>query len=163
MVEKFAHALQALPRTPSGDNLLHLAAFIGSHVHSRHSLASFFATYSANIQNHELFELELKRGQALRAAISSVMPRVAIEHSAAVNAFSAHLTGSIMAWMALDDDNSRHYLVTRTHEWLTLAGIECNNQVLQELLTVPAAPQDKASSRNRGRGKTSRAKRPAPR
>src|SRR5580700_2906759 len=40
MVERFCAALQALPQTPSSDNVLRLAAFIGSYVRSRQSLAS---------------------------------------------------------------------------------------------------------------------------
>ena len=113
MVEQFATRLETLPQAPSGDNVLRLAAFIGSHVHSRQSLARFFSTYSTNTQHRDLLELELRRGEALRAAISSVMPQVAIDHHSAVTAFSAHLTGSIMGWLALDDDDSRGHLVAR--------------------------------------------------
>jgi TetR/AcrR family macrolide resistance operon transcriptional repressor len=164
MVENFAAALKALPQTPSADNVLRLAAFIGGYVRSRDNLASFFSTHNTNMRNPELRALELKRGQALRMAITSVMPKVAIDHSSAVSAFSAHLTGSIMAWLALDDENSRRYLVMRTQEWLTLAGVKWNEEVIQELLIASAEPEGaNAPVRPRRRGKSSRAKRRAPR
>lgn len=142
MVEQFATQLQTLPQTPSGDNLLRLAAFIGSHVHSRQSLARFFSTYSTNTQHRDLLELELKRGEALRTAISSVMPQVAIDHDSAVRAFSAHLTGSIMGWLALEDDDSRGYLVARTREWLKLTGVPFREAVVRELSAPPAESAD---------------------
>src|SRR5580700_6001256 len=63
MVEQFATRLKTLPQTPSGDNVLRLAAFIGGHVHSRQSLARFFSTYSTNTQHRDLLELELRRGE----------------------------------------------------------------------------------------------------
>lgn len=141
MVERFAAALKALPQTASGDNVLRLAGFIGGYVRSRDSLKSFFSTYSTNLQHPDLLALELKRGQALREAISSVMPKAAIDHASAVAAFSAHLTGTIMAWLAAEDESSRHYLVMRTRDWLILAGIRFHEEVVAELLTEPLDAQ----------------------
>lgn len=137
MVENFSALLKTLPQSPGGDNVLRLAAFIGSYVHSRESSAKFFSSYTTNIQDRELRELERKRGDALVAAISSVMPEVAIDHQSAVAAFSAHLGGSIVAWLARDDDDSRGFLVTRTRDWLKLAGVAFNETVVAEL----SAPQ----------------------
>jgi TetR/AcrR family macrolide resistance operon transcriptional repressor len=139
MVQKFANAIAELPSTPSGDNLLRLAAFIGSYVRSRESSAKFFARFSANVQDRELAELETKRGDLLHKAVANVMPPVAIDHASAVLAFSAHLSGSILAWLARDDNDSRGYLVARTKEWLKLANVPFSEQVAEELMT-PAPP-----------------------
>jgi TetR/AcrR family macrolide resistance operon transcriptional repressor len=154
MVEEFATLLKTLPQSPSGDNVLRLAAFLGSYVHSRQSSAKFFSTYSNNVQDHDLRELERKRGDALFAAISSVMPEVAIDHTSAVVAFTAHLAGCIVAWLAHDDDDSRGYIVMRTREWLKLAGIAFSEDVAKELLAAPATPPgEKVASRTRRRKK----------
>jgi AcrR family transcriptional regulator len=153
MVEQFANALQSLPQTPSGDNILRLSGFIGGYVRSRDSLTSFFSTYSTNLQHPDLLALELKRGQALRAAISSVMPEVEIDHASAVTAFSAHLTGTIMAWLAADDESSRHYLVKRTRDWLVLTGIPFREEVLAELVAEPLGGQGGPERPSAQRGK----------
>jgi AcrR family transcriptional regulator len=160
MVEQFATHLKALPQTPSGDNVLRLAAFIGSYIRSRESLVRFFSTYSNNVQHRDLFELELRRGEALHAAISRVMPEVAIGHDSAVTAFSAHLTGSIMGWLALDSEDSRGHLVTRTGEWLKLAGIPFSEDFARELSVPPAEKSTgTVGSKPRRRKKTARATR----
>jgi len=164
MVEEFARKLQTLPQTPSGENVLRLAAFIGTHLHSRHSSARFFSAYNVNIQHRDLLELEHKRGEALRAAICSVLPEVAIEHRSAVAAFSAHLTGSIMAWLAQDDESPRSYLVMRTREWLKLAGIPFSEAAGTELSAPPAESSGtKVGSTSRHKNKTTRATKRAPR
>lgn len=139
LVEEFATALKTLPQTPSGDNVLRLAAFIGGYIGSRQSLTQFFSTYTTNIQDHDLLELELRRGELLRTAVSCVMPEVAIDHQSAVVAFQAHLSGSIMAWLSLDDPDSRSYLVMRTCEWLNLASIPFSEAVVAELSAPRAA------------------------
>jgi TetR/AcrR family macrolide resistance operon transcriptional repressor len=164
MVEEFATKLTTLPQTPSGDNVLRLAAFIGTHLHSRQSSVRFFSAYSVNIQHRDLLELEHKRGEALRAAISSVLPEVAIDHRSAVAAFSAHLTGSIMAWLTHDDESPRGYLVMRTREWLKLAGIPFSQAAETELSAPPAeSGGTKIGSTSRRRNKTARATKRAPR
>jgi TetR/AcrR family macrolide resistance operon transcriptional repressor len=138
LVESFANDLRALPKSPSGDNLLRVAAFIGTYVHSRESSARFFANFTANLQDRELLELESKRGEALRTAISDVMPEVNASHEAAVNAFRTHLTGNIMSWLSLDDADSRGYLVRRTMEWLRLVRVPFSEEVARELLNLSA-------------------------
>jgi TetR/AcrR family macrolide resistance operon transcriptional repressor len=164
MVEEFSSRLKALPQSPSGDNVLRLAAFVGSHVRSREGSARFFSTYTTNVQDHDLRELERKRGADLFAVISNVLPEVAIDHTSAVAAFSAHLGGSIVAWLARDDDDSRGYLVMRTREWLKLAGIAFSEDVAKELSAAPAMPAgEKIASRPRRRKKTARSTSRAPR
>lgn len=148
MVEQFTQALESLPKTRSGDNVLRLAAFIGSYVRSRESSAKFFARYSVNVQDKELVALEMRRGDALRQAVSNVMPPVAIDHESAITAFGAHLSGSIIAWLALTDSDSRGYLVTRTREWLKLTGIAFSEAVVEELTAPASTPQRAKTARS---------------
>jgi AcrR family transcriptional regulator len=130
MVDQFIEMLAQLPKTPSGDNLLIVAAFIGERASNiderarkRGPLPSFFASYPANMADPDLAALERRRGEALRVAVSRVMPMTTIGRKAAVTAFCAHMTGSIMASLAAEDTDSRAYLVSRTRDWLRLAGI----------------------------------------
>jgi AcrR family transcriptional regulator len=146
LVAKFAAAMQTLPQTPSGDNVLRLGAFLGGYIRSRESLASFFSAYNTNLKDPELLELERQRGRLLRDAIARVMPEVAIDHEAAVNAFAAHLSGTIMAWLGAEDEDSRRFLVMRTRDWLVLAGISCSEDVISELLQEPRDSQLKQAS-----------------
>jgi AcrR family transcriptional regulator len=171
LVEEFATALQALPQTPSGNNVLRLAAFIGGYIRSRQSLTQFFSTYTINIQHRDLLELELRRGELLRAAICSVMPEVAIDHQSAVEAFQAHLSGSILAWLSTGDSNSRNYLVMRTQEWLKLASVPFSEEAVAEVSASPlesggpkAEPDSgKAGSKPRRRKNAARSSRRAQR
>lgn len=142
MVDGFCQVLETLPRTPSGDHLLELAALIGGMISTPESLSGFFSRYNANLQDEELAALEVRRGDALRAAISRVMPETSVSHEAAVNAFRAHLTGSIMEWPVLKGVNPRTHLVQRTTEWLSLAGISYSSQAADALQKprVPAGP-----------------------
>lgn len=127
LVEEFSRALDVLPKSPSGDNLLELAAFIGRHAVNRGSLPAFFANYAANMEDSDLATLEKKRGEALHAAILRVMPATRIGHAAAATAFSAHLTGTIMNWVAVEETDSQAFFVQRTRDWLRLAGIPFKN------------------------------------
>jgi TetR/AcrR family macrolide resistance operon transcriptional repressor len=135
MVQQFEERLQTLPQTPSGDNLVRVAAFIGSHTHGRENSLRFFSNYySSSVRDNELLELERKRGQALDTAISRVMPKNALTRQSAVLAFRAHLSGSIMAWLALENVGPRQYLVERTREWLKLAGIAFDERTIEQVL-----------------------------
>jgi AcrR family transcriptional regulator len=151
VVQHFAAAIAQVPKPKGGDGLLHIAAFIGTHLHSRESSAKFFARYNANLQDPELTDLEHKRGKVLLDAISAVMPKVAIEHDAAVRAFLSQLTGNIIAWLATDDPDSRRYLVLRTRDWLQLAGIRFSEELVKELTagsnaSTPVTKKTSASS-----------------
>ena len=77
----------------------------------------------SNIKDEELAKLERRREEALRAAVSARMPTVAIAREAAVNAFLAHIGGSLMQWEVKTDIDAGTHLVERTKEWLRLAGI----------------------------------------
>jgi AcrR family transcriptional regulator len=161
IVDQFIAALDAtlagFDKSPGGDNLLRLAAFIGRAMHSRESSARYFATYSTSVQDHELAELDVRRGEALHNAISSVMPATAIDHESAVKAFAAHLTGNIIAWLGSSDPDSRRHLVMRTNEWLKLARIPVSAQVVEELSKPTAEAAETASRRpDARRAKTTR-------
>jgi TetR/AcrR family macrolide resistance operon transcriptional repressor len=123
MADAFVGLLEQLPTERSGDSLLAVAAFIGSHMGDRKSLPSFFASYAANMEERELADIEKKRGAALRKAILRVMPETRIDREAAASAFNAHLTGTIMNWVAVAETDSTAFLVQRTREWLLLAEI----------------------------------------
>lgn len=144
LVDRFVEALDGLPQSASGDNLLHLAAFIGNHTGSREGSARFFANFSANLDDRDLLRLETRRGEALSAAISKAMPKIAIEHEDAVVAFRAHLTGTIFSWLGSSDSDARRYVVLRTKEWLKLAGIKFSERLAAEL-TAHARLEQKAS------------------
>ncbi len=139
MVERFARATEVLPTSASGNNVLRLAAFIGSYVGTRESSTRFFATYNSNIRNRELLELERKRGAVLQQAIARVLPKVAIDHESAIIAFRTHLAGTIMAWLSMEHADPRGYMVMRTREWLKLAGVAFDEAVVAELTAVASA------------------------
>jgi hypothetical protein len=142
-----------------------LAAFIGGYVGTRDNGARFFANYyNSNVRNRELLELEHKRGHALHQAIARVMPRVAIDHEAAVIAFRSHLSGTIMAWISLESPDPRHYMVLRTREWLQLAGVAFDEAVVEELAGVEsAAPERRRAAVKAAGSKVVRARRRAAR
>lgn len=148
MVDHFADLMETLPQSPSGDNLLRLAAFIGGHSRRRESAVRFFANYYAsNMRDRSLLRLERQRGGVLNLAIARVMPGCAIEHSSAVLAFSAHLTGSIVAWVAREDPESRrNYIIKRTVEWLDLARIRFSPSTVEELLSPPPAASRRSTT-----------------
>lgn len=152
VIQLFADAIAQVPKPKGGDGLLHIAAFIGSHLHSRESSAKFFSRYNASLQDPELTALEHKRGKILLDAISAVMPKVAIEHDAAVRAFLSQLTGNIIAWLAMDDQDSRRYLVLRTRDWLQLAGIRYSERLIDEL--APPSPAETAPKKKTSPGTT---------
>lgn len=161
MADRFNAGLAALPKTPGGDSLLHVAAFVGAQAQTREGAARFIANFTSNLQDRELLSVVHKRGEALAAAISSAMPPVAIGHASAVMAFRAHLSGSIINWLSLDDGDARRYIVMRAVEWLKLANIPFSEAVVQTLLAAPPAVLDEAkktkpkkSSRTKRRRRT---------
>lgn len=123
MVSSFTLEVENLPKTPGGDNLLKIAAFIGNRLSDVQSLSSFLNNHLSNISEPALADLEKKRGAAWFNAISRAMPPVAIDHDAAVAAFSAHLSGTLLAWPGRDNETCLNYMLRRTREWLRLAGI----------------------------------------
>ena len=146
MADAFISLLDKLPTVPGGDSLLEVAAFIGGHLDDRKSLPSFFANYTANMEEQELADIEKRRGAALRRAILQVMPTTRIDREAATSAFSAHLTGSIMNWVALEETDSVAFLVQRTKDWLLLAGVSFNVEFTGKRSSVTKSPKAVSSA-----------------
>lgn len=147
MVDKFAHALSALPVTPGGDGLLEISAFIGGMLKDHDNLTAFMRRYHANLTDRELLALERRRGQVLLDAIAARMPKTAIPKEAAVAAFMAHIGGTIMAWESMADVDAKTYFAKRTREWLTLAHIPYSKRAAappQQARAEVAAPAKKA-------------------
>lgn len=150
LADQFDAQLQQLPKVMGGDGLLHIGAFVGGHVGSREGSAKFFANYSVHVRNRSQMKLEYQRGEALSKAISQVMPTVTLSHDSAVEAFRAHLSGTILAWLSLDDDNPRRHLVLRTRDWLTLANIPFSEALVEELAAARPARQKNVRTRTAG-------------
>lgn len=145
MTDAFIGLLANLPTAPGGDSLLAVAAFIGGHLGNRDSVPSFFANYTANMEERELAAIERQRGAALRAAILAVMPETRIDRDAAAALFNAHLTGTIMNWVGTDEADAVAFLVQKTKEWLRLAGIPFSAEFIEA--TPAAATYGKAVSK----------------
>lgn len=138
----FIDAMAQIQAKPGGDGLLEVAAFLGAYVGNRKGSASFFRSYSSNVQDRELVKLENQRGAALRAVMSRAMPKVSIDHEAAVDAFNAHIAGSIIVWLGSNDPDAYGFLVRRTKEWLRLVGIPFSESAGAR----PAVPRPKAAA-----------------
>ena len=59
----------------------------------------------------------------LRELLARAMPGTAIDRDDAVDAFMAHLVGTLVAWQSRDDVDLRLFLRQRTMAWIRLAGI----------------------------------------
>lgn len=145
MTDAFISRLATLPSAPGGDNLLEVAAFIGGNLGNRDSVPSFFANYTANMEERELAAIEIRRGAALRTAILTVMPDTRIDREAAAELFNAHITGIIMNWVATDEADAVAFLVQKSKQWLRLAGIPFNAEF--SAATPAATPSRKAVSK----------------
>jgi AcrR family transcriptional regulator len=150
ITDAFIDLLASLPTAPGGDSLLAVAAFIGGHLGNRESVPSFFANYTANMEERELAAIERRRGAALRAAILTVMPETRIDRETAAALFNAHLTGTIMNWAGTGEADAIAFLVFKTKEWLRLAGIPFSANFL-------AAAPTAATSRKSVAGTVSKA------
>lgn len=123
-VDQFVEELAGLPKTPSGDSLLKVAAFIGAHIGSRESFSTFYATYSSNVIDPDLSALNEKRAQALFKAVSVAMPKTPLSIDSAAHMFLASLTGDIIFWQNTNADvDANSFLVKQMKEWLRLARI----------------------------------------
>lgn len=122
-VERFTEQLDRLPSTPSGDNLIEIAAFLGQILAQRPNFGSVLAVYSGNIKIGDLAVVELRRRQALRDKIFQCMPNTALPRQQTADAFEAHLGGTIMATQGQGFANPCEYLIERTRQWLNLAQI----------------------------------------
>src|SRR5690606_862467 len=99
----FEGMLTTLRAEPGAPGLMEIAEFVGRLAGGQQNFSAFLLDYSANMQSTARRRIEERRGEALRAAVAKVMPPLAIERDAAVAAFMAHVTGSLMAWHSYDD------------------------------------------------------------
>lgn len=120
----FEQLLGAVPASRSGASLMALAECLGNMLGGRAQLASFLQGFQADLADEALAQLDTRRTEALFDAVSERMPEMAIEHDAAVEAFVAHLGGTLLQWQVLSEDvNPSDFLSARTRVWLRLAGI----------------------------------------
>jgi TetR/AcrR family macrolide resistance operon transcriptional repressor len=120
----FEGALRELPSTRDGNSLLSLATFIGSTLSERTQLASFLQNFQADLADEHLAELDERRTAALFDAVSQRMPKIAVAHESAVQAFVAHLGGTLLQWQVLSETvSAKDFMIERTKIWLQIAGI----------------------------------------
>ncbi len=103
--------------------LLLIADMIGQMVGGRENFSSFMMRYTANVKDPILLELEEQRGVILRSCVARAMPETAIATEDAVDAFMAHLTGSLLNWQTRTESDAREFLRRRVRNWLALVGI----------------------------------------
>lgn len=121
--EQFEALLSAMDVKPGAAGLLAIAETIGEKAGTRESFSSFMLRFTSSTRDAALLELEARRGKSLRAVIDRAMPKTAIQHHAAVEAFSAHLIGSLLHWQASEEPDGKRFLRARTLDWLRLAGV----------------------------------------
>jgi TetR/AcrR family macrolide resistance operon transcriptional repressor len=120
----FEDALRVLPSTRDGNSLIALAAFIGDTLTERTQLASYLQNFQADLADKHLAELDERRAAALFDAVSERMPKIAVEHASAVQAFVAHMGGSLLQWQILAETvSAKQFMIERTRVWLQIAGI----------------------------------------
>ena len=121
--ERFEALLAAVEIKRGAEGLLAIAGLIGSKAGSRSGNANFMSRMSANIADPVVRELEERRGESLRAAVRRAMPPTVISEEEAVDAFMAHLSGSLLQWQLSDQGDGSSFLRERTLSWLRLAGM----------------------------------------
>lgn len=121
--ESFEARVMTLDIRQGASGLLAIADLIGGMAGGRENFSSFMMRYTANVQDPILLQLEEKRGEILRIAIAKAMPETAIAREEAVDAFMAHLTGSLMNWHTQGDLDGRQFLRKRAMNWIRLVGI----------------------------------------
>lgn len=119
----FESLFLSLKLDQGASGLLTIADMIGKMVGGRDSFSNFMMRYTTNMQDPVLLQLEERRGEILRSTIARAMPETAIDKSDAVDAFMAHLTGSLMHWHSGSDLDARQFLCKRVRNWLHLVGI----------------------------------------
>ena len=128
LARQFEEEIAAVSLEFGPNGLLTVAAMLGSRLKGREQFANFWLRYYANILDPVALELEERRGRALRELIGSIMPETAIEKSAAVDAFMAHMTGSMLNWHVSDHPDAAVFLRARAVDWIRLAGIPLGDE-----------------------------------
>ncbi len=111
------------------DGLITIARWLGQSLRNRQASASFWGRLSANFNDTVLAEMEERRGAIMRALVGRAMPQTRVGHSDAINAFMAHMTGSMMNWQMQAGDDPLAYMEKRARIWMALAGIEADTPV----------------------------------
>lgn len=157
-VDRFLAFLDGLPKTPSGDNLIEIAAFLGRLIGHSVNSSPMTAVFSGNILSDDLAALEEKRIAALLAAIGRCMPETQIKHETACKAYLAHLSGALMAWQPREGDDPCDFLIDRAREWLALANIPFSDAYTGNWAhnpptppTSPGAPRKRRNTTNGSR------------
>jgi len=121
--ESFEARVLALDIRQGAAGLLAIAELIGGMAGGRDNFSNFMMRYTSNVQDPILVKLEERRGEILRTAIARAMPETAITRDDAVDAFMAHITGSLMNWHTQGDLDGRQFLHKRAMNWIRLVGI----------------------------------------
>ncbi len=109
---------------PGAAGLLEIAGRIGVMAGGRAGFARSMLRFSDNLDDPVAREVELHRGDIVRAAIAKAMPDTAVARTEAIDAFMAHVTGSLVAWQASTGIDAETFLRQRTLVWLRLTGID---------------------------------------
>jgi AcrR family transcriptional regulator len=135
---KFEATMEGLELERGGNGLLKLARFIGTIARNPRNLISYMASSQGNLMDPDLIALEHRRGASLRAAIARAMPADVPDPDGALDMFTAHITGSLVAWAASEEPDGAEFLARRTRVWLVMTGIA--------LSAEPAAPVQPAEA-----------------
>ncbi len=108
---------------PGGDGLLEVAGGIGRMVSGRRGFARYILRFGASVDDPATRDMELQRGRIIREAVAKAMPEARVSRGEAVDAFMAHITGSLIAWRARPDGDAESFLRERTQIWLRMTGL----------------------------------------
>lgn len=123
MVTAFQERLQGFSPEPGAQGLLLIAERIGGMMRGREQFRNFWTRHTLNLADPVALEMEERRGALLRRLIADAMPETAIPRDAAVEAFMAQLTGSMMHWQASTHPDPAAFLRDRAADWIRLAHI----------------------------------------
>lgn len=123
MAVSFEERLGEIRLDPGAAGLIAFARMLGTMMRSREQFKNFMLRYNAGLHDPILLELENRRSAALQALVTGVMPETAIDKTAAVDAFLAQMTGSMMNWQTMHHPDAAEFLMERTVNWIRLAGI----------------------------------------
>lgn len=122
-VAAFEAKVQGLAIERGAPGLLAIANLVAQMVGGRERLTSFVQNFIGNSNDPIAMEMEEKRGVVLRAIVANAMPRMPVSEAAAIDAFMAHLMGTLLGWQARAELDLGRFMHERTLVWLTLVGI----------------------------------------
>lgn len=121
--QHFAQLMESQELERGGNGLLALARLIGKLARNPRNLLAYMAASQSNLLDADLREIEQQRGTIVRTAIARAMPENLPDRAGAIEMFSAHLTGSLIAWSAQDEPDGEQFLAQRTMVWLRMTDI----------------------------------------